>query len=183
VGGAALFWSSGRALADLDLETPAVRQVVDLLVQRRLPMGTSLCVYPPINRNMRAHDTTWDAASFEKLREYVGLLHRAGASFVVGTEGVCSLSRELQLLSESGFTNAELLALVTIGAARFAERNREVGSIAVGKHADVILIDGDPLARLADLDRIRMVMHDGVLYRDLPALQAPLAFLPQSTPR
>jgi hypothetical protein len=182
-GGAAQFWASGRALPDLDLNSPAVRELVGLIVGRRFPMGTALCVYPPINRNMRAHDTTWDAATFKKLQEYVGLLRREGATFVPGTEGVCSLSRELQLLSESGFTNAELLSLTTIGSARFADLDRQVGSIALGKRADVILIDGDPLARLADLDRVIMVMRDGVLYRDLPALRAPLAFLPQQTRR
>ena len=182
-GGAAQFWASGRALSDLDLNSPAVREVVDQIVKRRFPMGTSLCVYPPVNRNMRAHDTTWDGATFKKLQEYVALLHREGAVFVVGTEGACSLSRELQLLSESGFTNAELLSIATIGAARFAELDREVGSIAVGKRADLIVVDGDPLARLEDLDHVTMVMRDGALFRDLAALRARLPFLPQPTRR
>ena len=152
--------------------------MVDDIVRRCMPLGTSLCVYPPINRNMRAHDTTWDAATFKKLTEFVSSLHRAGATFVPGSEG-CSLTRELQLLHEIGFANSELLSLVTISAARFAQLDREVGTIAVGKRADLILIDGDPLARLDDLDRVTMVMRDGALYRDLPAMRAPLPFLPQ----
>jgi Amidohydrolase family len=178
IGNAALFWAAGPALAGLDLGSPVVRRVVDQIVRRRMPLGTSLCVYPPINRNMRAHDTTWDAATFKKLTEFVGLLHRAGATFVPGSEG-CSLTRELQLLHEIGFANAELLSLVTIGAARFAQLDREVGTIAVGKRADLILIDGDPLARVDDLDRVTMVMRDGALYRDLPAMRAPMPFLPR----
>jgi imidazolonepropionase-like amidohydrolase len=145
----------------------------------RLPTGTSLCVYPPTNRYMRAHDTTWDAATSKKLTEFVRLVHRAGATFLPGTEGACSLRQELQLLSQSGISNAELLASVTIGTARFAELDREVGSIAVGKRADIIVVDGDPLARLEDLDHVTMVMRDGALFRDLPALRAPLPFLPQ----
>jgi pimeloyl-ACP methyl ester carboxylesterase len=182
-GGAAQFWASGRALPDLDLTSPAVRQMVDMIVKRGLTMGTSLCVYPPVNRNMRAHDTTWDAATFKKLQEYVGLLHREGAKFVPGTEGQCSLSRELQLLSESGFTTAELLSMATIGAARFVEMDRDVGSIAVGKRADIILIDGNPLEHLSDLDHVSLVMRDGVLFRDFATLRTPFPFLPANRPR
>jgi hypothetical protein len=179
VGGAAQFWAYGRAVPDLDLDSPAVRAVVNRFAGGRLPTGTSLCVYPPTNRNMRAHDTTWDAATSKKLTEFVRLVHRAGATFLPGTEGACSLGRELQLLSQSGISNAELLSSVTIGAARFAELDREVGSITVGKRADIILVDGNPLTRLEDLDRVTMVMRDGALFRDLPALRAPLPFLPQ----
>jgi len=181
VGGAAQFWAYGRAVADLDLDSPAVRAVVERFAGGRVPTGTSLCVYPPANRNMRAHDTTWDAATAKKLTEFVGLVYRAGAKFLPGTEGACSLPREFQLLSQSGITNAELLSSATIGAARFAELDREVGSITVGKRADIILVDGDPLTRLEDLDKVTMVMRDGALFRDLPALRAPLPFLPQPT--
>ena len=177
VGGAAQFWAYGRAVPDLDLNSPRVRAVVERFAGGRVAAGTSLCVYPPTNRNMRAHDTTWDAATSKKLMEFVGLVHRAGATLLPGTEGACSLSRELQLLSQTGISNADLLSSATLGAARFAELDHEVGSITVGKRADIILVDGDPLARLEDLDKVTMVMRDGTLFRDLRALRAPLPFL------
>jgi hypothetical protein len=180
IGNAALFWANGRALAALDLESPDVQHAISQIVSRRLPLGTSLCVYPPVARNVRAHDTTWDAAVFKKMTDYVGLLHRAGATFVPGSEG-CSLTRELQLLNEIGFTNAELLGLVTVGAARFAGLDRENGTVAAGKRADLILIDGDPLARISDLDHVAMVMRDGALYRNPSSLRASLPFLPRPT--
>ena len=179
VGGAAQFWAYGRAVPDLDLDSPAVRAVVDRFAGGRLPTGTSLCVYPPTNRYMRAHDTTWDAATAKKLTEFVRLVHSAGATFLPGTEGACSLGKELQLLSQSGISNAELLSSVTIGTARFADLDREVGSIAVGKRADIIVVDGDPLSRIEDVDHVIMVMRDGALFRDLAALRASLPFLPQ----
>ncbi len=182
IGNAALFWAGGRALAELDLESADVQRAMNQIVSRRLPLGTSLCAYPPVRPNVRAHDTTWDAAIFRKMTEYVGLLHRAGATFVPGSEG-CTLTRELQLLHDAGFTNAELLSLVTVGAARFAKLDRELGTVAVGKRADLILVDGDPLARIADLDRVTMVMRDGALYRDLPALRSSMPFLPRQIRR
>src|SRR6185436_20344078 len=43
VGNAALFWAGGRALAELDLGSPAVQRVVSQIVSRRLTLGTSLC--------------------------------------------------------------------------------------------------------------------------------------------
>lgn len=175
-GGIASFWSTGAAFANLDLGHPGIRDAVDLLAQRRIALQTTFCVYPPIARGRR-HDRTWDTVSFAKLQEFTLMLHRAGAPILPATDSACPLVRELGLLADIGFTPAELLRMVTVGAARSRGLYHHVGSIAPGKVADILLTEGDPLSSIADLGRVSMVMKGGMLYRKPAELRAPLPFL------
>jgi len=103
-------------------------------------------------------------ASFHKLKELVGRLHRAGVPVVAGTDGSgLELVRELELYVESGFTPAEALAAATIVPARIVGTDNRTGSIAVGKDADLALVEGDPSRTIGDLRRVRVVMMDGKL--------------------
>ncbi|HLY54888.1 MAG TPA: amidohydrolase family protein [Stellaceae bacterium] len=103
-------------------------------------------------------------ASFAKLSELVGRLHKAGVNIVAGTDGTgIELVRELELYVAAGFTNAEALAAATIAPARLVGADSRTGSIAVGKAADLVLVDGDPSTTIGDLRHTRIVMMDGKL--------------------
>jgi imidazolonepropionase-like amidohydrolase len=102
--------------------------------------------------------------SFDKLLELVGALHRAGVVIVAGTDGSgMELVRELELYVQAGFTPAEALASATLAPARMVGVESRVGSIAVGKQADLVLVDGDPSQHIGDLRHTRMVMMQGRL--------------------
>jgi cytosine/adenosine deaminase-related metal-dependent hydrolase len=64
-----------------------------------------------------------------------------------------------------------------IGAARVMKRDAETGSIAPGKAADVILVEGDPTKRIADIRRVVTVILGGSVY-DAAALYAALGVRP-----
>jgi hypothetical protein len=103
-------------------------------------------------------------ASFRKLVELVGRLHRAGAPVVAGTDGSgLELVRELELYVEAGFTTAQALAAATIVPAKMVGADNHTGSIAVGKDADLALVEGDPSRTIGDLRHVRAVMMDGKL--------------------
>jgi hypothetical protein len=111
-------------------------------------------------------------ASFAKLSQLVGALHRAGVPIVAGTDGSgLELVRELELYVAAGFTPAEALASATIATARLVGADARTGSIAVGKAADLVLVDGDPSRRIGDLRHTRIVVMDGKLM-DADALRA-----------
>jgi imidazolonepropionase-like amidohydrolase len=103
-------------------------------------------------------------ASYRKLAGLVGAMHKAGVPIVAGTDGSgLELVRELELyVQDAGFTPAEALAAATIVPARLVGADRETGSIAVGKAADLVLVDGDPSRRIGDLRHTRLVMMDGM---------------------
>jgi len=110
--------------------------------------------------------------SFAKLLQLTGALHRAGVPIVAGTDGSgMELVRELELYVAAGFTPSEALACATIAPAHLVGADSHTGSIAVGKAADLVLVDGDPSQTVGALRHTRIVMMDGRLM-DADALRA-----------
>jgi len=102
--------------------------------------------------------------SVHHMGEYVAKLKRAGVPIVAGTDGFgMEIVRELELYVDGGMTTAEALATATIIPARNVKADARTGSIKVGKEADLLLVDGDPEARIGDLRHVDQVMSDGVL--------------------
>ena len=100
--------------------------------------------------------------SYQKMVELVRVLHEAGIPIVAGTDGWgIELVRELELYQQAGFTPAEALQSATIVPARVVGADDRTGSIAVGKEADMVLVDGDPSRELGALRRVVTVVSDG----------------------
>ncbi|MDQ3749739.1 MAG: amidohydrolase family protein [Acidobacteriota bacterium] len=104
--------------------------------------------------------------SAKALLRMVKMLYDAGVPIVAGTDSMAgfALHRELELYNEAGIPANEVLKLATIGAARVMKRDGELGSIAPGKLADLILVDGNPATRISDIRRISLVVKDGNIY-------------------
>ena len=116
------------------------------------------------------------AKSVHHMEEYVARLFRAGVPIVAGTDGFgMEIVRELELYVDGGLKPAEALATATIIPARNVKADKRTGSIAVGKEADLLLVDGDPEANIGDLRHVDQVMSDGVLM-DGDALRAEAGF-------
>jgi imidazolonepropionase-like amidohydrolase len=100
--------------------------------------------------------------SYAKMVELVGRLHKAGVPILAGTDGWgIELIRELEIYQQAGFTPAEALQSATILPARIVGADKRTGSIAVGKEADMVLVDGDPSKELGALRRVLTVVSDG----------------------
>jgi imidazolonepropionase-like amidohydrolase len=104
------------------------------------------------------------------------MMHTAGVPIVAGTDGTgLELVRELELYVAAGFTPSEALAAATLAPARLLGVDVNVGSIAVGKNADLVLVEGDPSTRIGDLRNTRTVMMGGKLM-DADALREASGF-------
>lgn len=103
-------------------------------------------------------------------RESIRLMRAEGVILLTGSDaqsGVfpgAGLHREFALLAESGLLPIEVIRGATVEAARFIENTDDptFGIVATGKRADLLLVDGDPTAHVANLSRIRTVMKNGV---------------------
>ncbi len=72
--------------------------------------------------------------------------------------------RNFELLIEAGFTPVEAIQIMTYNGARILGVDKELGSIAAGKLADLVVIRGDPIARPAEIRQTTVVFKDGVGY-------------------
>jgi imidazolonepropionase-like amidohydrolase len=72
--------------------------------------------------------------------------------------------REIELLVEAGFTPVEAIRIATLNGAIYLGRDQQIGSIAVGKNADLMVVKGDPATRIADIENVEIVFKDGAGY-------------------
>ncbi|MBL8840512.1 MAG: amidohydrolase family protein [Planctomycetes bacterium] len=100
----------------------------------------------------------------------VGDLHRGGARILAGTDAAdnfpfvffgSSLHDELELLAQAGLTPLEVLQSATLLPAVALHLEAELGTVAIGKDADLVLLDADPLDDVRNLARIRAVIRGG----------------------
>ncbi len=80
--------------------------------------------------------------------------------------------RELALLVEAGFTPLEAIRIATSNGATFLGRQAEIGTVAVGLHADLVVVRGDPSAKIADVENVELVFKDGVGYDPAKLLES-----------
>ena len=129
---------------------------------------------PDLQRNLRvaqmkipddATAATYEK-SYEKLVAFVGLMHEAGIPIVAGTDEMpgFTLQRELELYVQAGLTPGESLQTATWNAAKVAGVLEDRGTIAPGKRADLILVDGDPTADIAAIRQVAMVLKGDTVY-------------------
>lgn len=105
--------------------------------------------------------------SFQRMLDMAKAFYDSGVPIVAGTDSLAgyTLHRELELYVKAGIPAPKVLQLATLGAARVVKRDAELGSIASGKLADVILVDGDPAMHISDIRRVKTVVKDGVVFQ------------------
>ncbi|HNP06719.1 MAG TPA: amidohydrolase family protein [Cyclobacteriaceae bacterium] len=105
-------------------------------------------------------------ASYDKMMAVVYDLFKKGVTIVPGTDGLPGFlyHRELELYAKAGIPAAEVLKIATIKSAEITGVSKTVGSIKVGKQADLILVDGNPLKAMSDIRKVEWTMKGGNLY-------------------
>jgi imidazolonepropionase-like amidohydrolase len=118
-----------------------------------------------------------------------GLAHRAGVAIMAGTDASdtmivpgFSLHKELSLLAEAGLSPMEVLRSATSVPASYLGRTKLNGGVSVGKEADLILLDANPLENIRNTSTIAAVLTDGRLF-DRAALDALLVEVEQMAKR
>ncbi len=152
--------------SDIDLASPRVQEVLDLVVKRGTFVSVTLAVF-----EKRAGDkdaTEMHVRGFANMLKFVGLAKKAGARIVAGShssvphaERGWAYQRELELLVESGLTPMQAIVAATTEQARFFRSTERLGSIQAGKLADLILVEGDPSQDITAMRRVKRVMLNG----------------------
>jgi len=111
-------------------------------------------------------------AAFKKELEFEYAFSKAGGLLLAGLDptgmgGVIAGfgdQREVELLVEAGFTPIEAIHIATYNGAQFLGDLDRVGTIAPGKQADLVVIKGDPSAKIEDIENVETVFKDGIGY-------------------
>jgi imidazolonepropionase-like amidohydrolase len=69
-----------------------------------------------------------------------------------------------ELLVEAGFSPLEAIKIATLNGAVYLGKEKEIGSIAAGKNADLVVIKGDPSKQISDIENVEIVFKDGIGY-------------------
>ena len=161
-----------------------LRDIKDLPAPERDAAAQAPYTPPPRavrQRTFFARDPAVAASTFAEEMRLVRTLHEAGLPVLAGTDtpGLrrlpgFSLADELELLVQAGFTPMEALQSATLQPARFLGTADSMGTVEPGKVADLVLLDGDPLADIANVGTVQAVVLGGKLY-DRAALDGMLA--------
>jgi imidazolonepropionase-like amidohydrolase len=114
----------------------------------------------------------------------IDAIYQAGVPIVAGSDtGLLGygLDRELELYVQAGLPPMAAIQTATLGAARAMKLDHDSGSVEVGKRADLVLVEGDPLANISDLRRVTKVVRDGLLF-DSAALGRTVGFARTTAP-
>ena len=80
--------------------------------------------------------------------------------------------REVELLVEGGFTPVEAIKIATLNGAKFLGEDARIGSIAAGKQADLMVVKGNPVAKISEIEKVEIVFKDGVGYDSEKLIQS-----------
>ena len=128
-----------------------------------------------LSRRARVSDgaATSDApALFKKELEFEREFVKQGGTLLAGLDptgygGVIAGfgdQREVELLVEAGFTPIEAIHIATANGADFLGELNSIGTLGVGKSADIVVLQGDPSANIKDIEKIELVFKDGIGY-------------------
>src|SRR5690242_3905608 len=118
-----------------------------------------------------ASKSDWPAL-FKKEMEFEREFAKEGGQLLAGLDptgygGVIAGfgdQREIELLVEAGFTPLEAIHIATSNGAEFLGELDRIGTLAAGKQADIVVINGDPSQNIKDIENVEMVFKDGVGY-------------------
>ncbi len=121
-------------------------------------------VVDPLSR--RRQKAASDEYFHDEVAAAAAALIRQGNLVQIGAHGQMqglAFHWEMRLLEQGGLTPHEVLRSATLHGARYLGMDSDIGSLEVGKLADLLIVDGDPLARLRDAENITHVMLGGRL--------------------
>ena len=183
---------SRAAFLALTPESSAVRELFQLLIERHVAITSTLPVMeayssdrPPLQDRVldvmspqaqagylsqRAQQPV--TRSLKKEMELERAFVKAGGTLLAGPDptGIGGVvagfgdQREVELLVEAGFTPLEAIHIATENGARFLQEEDQIGTLAPGKRADLVVVRGDPSSKIADIEAVEIVFKDGVGY-------------------
>ena len=193
---------TAASLQGLEINGEAVQTTIRELVQRHVAVTSTLAVFesaPPVSprfqdalspqtladymsaREKQSSATReFSAVRVKKEVEFERAFVRAGGLLMAGADPTGNGSalagfadqRGIEMLVEGGFSAAEAVQIATLNGATFLGMGDRIGSVEKGKRADLVVIEGDPASRVAEIENVRIVFRSGVGFDSAKLLES-----------
>lgn len=163
-----LYWPEMRAYSlvarivapNIDVDGPAMTALLDDLKSHGTVVDGTFNLWM---RDSSGADSVEAKASNRAYLRLIKRLHDTGVTLVAGTDG-SSFNAELEHYEQAGIPAPRVLQIATLEAARVMGETADYGSIAVGKVADLVLVNGKPQERVRDARNVELVFRAGRAY-------------------
>ena len=156
----------------IDVNGQMVDSLVKFLVKKKTFVDPTLGAFE-YRKEEGGQDGNVKLNGYNNMKAVTRLLRKGGVKIVLGSHSMIKYAekgwayqREMEIFSESGLSNAEIIVACTMENARFFRIADRLGSIEKGKIADLVLVKGNPLAHISDAKNIQKVMLNGVWVRN-----------------
>ena len=155
--------------------TPLQQRILDAMSQE----ARNQFLESRVGLDLPRHDPKTGAANprpwgplFAQEMEFEHAFVKAGGLLLAGLDptGIGGVipgfgdQREVELLVEAGFTPLEAIHIATYNGAQYLGELDKIGTIAAGKQADLVVVKGDPSAKISDIENVEIVFKNGVGY-------------------
>jgi imidazolonepropionase-like amidohydrolase len=183
--------NQAQTFRQVDIESEPVRETIRTLVSHKVAITSTLTVFErnPIIQprfmealspgtalnymTMRARGpapTNELSQDMRKELQFERAFVKAGGLLVAGADPTGNGSalagyadqRNIEILVEGGFTPVEAIRIATLNGAEQLGLTGSIGSVTKGKQADLVVIEGNPVTRIADVEKVKLVFKEGV---------------------
>jgi hypothetical protein len=148
---------------EIDPDLEKAGQLIERMRQHNIGFDPTLAIQriqDPSRARLSLEQFANGQDSFKRMARFVARAQKAGISILAGTDNG-NLFDELEAYAAAGIPNAEVLRTATINGAKWLGKSDEFGTIEPGQRADLLLIDGDPLANIKDIRKVSVVIQAG----------------------
>jgi len=148
---------------EIDPDSPRVTALIDRMAASKVGFDPTLSIQRIDDGMRKSLGLAQFAAakeSYRRMSRFVARAQQRGLFLLAGTDDG-SLFDELEAYDSAGVPKTAILQAATVNGATWLGKESEFGTIAVGRRADLIIVDGDPLKTMSDIRKIDIVVKDG----------------------
>ena len=149
--------------SEIDPDGEAAGKIIASMRDHKIGFDPTLGIHripDALRKNLSLEDFETAHGSYERMAKFVARAYRSGVMILAGTDDA-SLFDEMESYSKAGIPAAAILQAATINGAHWLGKDKDFGSIEVGRRADLVLLDDDPTKDIKKLRRIAIVIKDG----------------------
>lgn len=153
---------------EIDPDSPRVTALIEKMAKSGVGFDPTLSIQAipdSMRKDLGLDQFAAAQQSYQRMSRFVARAQEMGVFLLAGTDDG-SLFDEMEAYAKAGIPNTAVLEAATANGAKWLKMESDFGTVAPGRRADLIVVDGDPLKDIKDIRKIDIVVKDGrVVFR------------------